>query len=180
MWPRGTSNSCENGTLPRAALPPVSCLNSWSYQTWEPSLILLPPLIPHISPQSLKTININSTLPPGLLTLPSSGCHSSPAPLQQLDHPSLAPSFLLFRSILHTALGKGISLKQKSTTYRHLMSCWIPVSGMPFWPTFAFSSLFTTQFRHRLLQEAFADHHSISFHFASSQSIWGPSSLLPK
>lgn len=84
MWPRGTSNSCEmeHTFLPRAA--PVSCLNSWYHQTWEFSLILLPPLSSHIFHQSLKTIIIDSTLPPGLLTLPSSGRHSSPAPLQQL------------------------------------------------------------------------------------------------
>lgn len=74
----------EHTFLPRAALPPVSCLNSWYHQTWEFSLILLPPLSSHIFHQSLKTIIINSTLPPGLLTLPSSGRHSSPAPLQQL------------------------------------------------------------------------------------------------
>lgn len=116
-----THAKTEHTFLPRAALPPVSCLSSCYHQTWESSLILLPPLSSHISHQSLKTINIDSTLPPGLLTLPSSGCHSSPAPL--LYHPSPAPSFLLFRSILHAALRKGVSLKQKSTTYWHLMSC---------------------------------------------------------
>lgn len=67
-----THAKTEHTFLPRAALPPVSCLSSWYHQTWESSLILLPPLSSHISHQSLKTINIDSTLPPGLLTLPSS------------------------------------------------------------------------------------------------------------
>lgn len=174
----------EHTFLPRAALPPVSCLNSCYHQTWELSLILLPPLPSHISHQSLKTLNTDSTLPPGLLTLPSSGYHSSPAPLQQLYRPSLAPSFPPLQ--IHPPHSNGeegfFKTKINNLLTSNILLCpcvWNALLTHNFAPSPPPQSS-TSQFRHRLLQEDFADHHSIPFHFASSQSIWGPSSLLSK
>lgn len=166
----------EHTFLPRAALPPVSCLNSWYHQTWEFSLILPPPLSSHIFHQSLKTIIIDSTLPPGLLTLPSSGRHSSPAPLQQL-YRQLPP--LQIHPPHGTGEGGLFETKANNLLTPNVLLC--PGAWNAILTHFFFlPPSFTTRFRHRLLQEAFTDHHSIPFHLTSSQSIWEPSSLLPK